>query len=320
MINMPVYKEVAGTILRIERASIHDGEGLRTVVFFKGCPLDCAWCSTPESKNIFLEKGYLAELCRACGRCIDLCPEKAIRFAGSLQQTLTDPVKCRKCLHCVNGCPASANKIYGSIISLTDVMQEISKDEIFYYHSGGGVTLSGGEPLSQAEFASELLKACKALGIHTAMESSLYCNDQALKTALPWLDLLYVDIKHMDPVKHSEWTGEDNRLILDNIRKSDRSVNPLTIVVRIPLVPGFNDSDQNLLATLQFCKGLNRLREIEILPYHRLGSDTYRHLGLEYQCSDLCPPSAERLSERVEFLDRQGSGLKVRAGSGFTSV
>jgi len=203
-------------------------------------------------------------------------------------------------------------------MTVSAVMDEVKKDEIFFYHSGGGITLSGGEPLSQSSFAAALLKESKKLGINTTIESCLHGHYNSMEKLLPWLDTIYVDIKQMDGIIHREWTGQDNQLILDNLVKIDRSDSSPTIIVRVPLVPGFNDGDENLLATLQFCKGLNNLKGIEVLPYHRLGIDTYRYLDQNYsQCSDIAPPSAERLSERIAFLKKQNSGIAIFSGSGF---
>ncbi len=309
---------LTGNILRIERASIHDGSGLRTVVFFKGCPLNCSWCSTPESKHFEYEKGFAEELCLACGRCIDACPDHAIKINHDDNKAVTDRTLCSKCLSCADVCPSHAVKPYGIRMTVSVVMDEVKKDEIFFYHSGGGITLSGGEPISQSSFAAALLEESKKLGINTTIESCLYGNYSSIEKLLPWLDTIYVDIKQMDGVIHSKWTGQDNDLILDNLVKIDRSDSAPTIIVRIPLVPGFNDSDKNLLATLQFCKGLNHLKGLEILPYHRLGIDTYRHLDLNYsQCSDIAPPSPQRLSERIAFLKKQNSGIAILSGSGF---
>lgn len=309
----------AGSVLRIERSSIHDGQGLRTVIFFKGCSLDCAWCSTPESKEIAFEKGYAGELCAACGKCVEACPQNAVQLTPDCSKVSTDAAVCIKCFCCAEVCPSRAVKRYGSILSVSEVMRQVSRDEIFYYHSGGGVTLSGGEPLNQAEFAARILQECRLLGINTAMESSFYCDYESVEKILPWLDTLYVDIKHMDSHEHRSGTGSDNSLILDNIRRADQSRFPLTVVVRIPLIPGFNDGDRNLLETLQFCKGLEKLREIELLPYHRLGSETYAYLGRDYSCRELIPQSEEQLLERVSFLRRQKSGIKISAGSGFSA-
>lgn len=310
-------KSVAGIILRIERSSIHDGRGLRTVVFLKGCPLDCPWCSTPESKDFFFEKGYDPNLCTACGRCIDICPEDAIRFTEDNRHVHTDTEKCKKCFRCFEVCPNHALKKYGMSLTVSEVMEEISKDEIFFFHSGGGVTLSGGEPLCQAEFSAEVLKECKRLGIHTAMESCFSIENENIRKVLPYLDTLLVDIKHIDGRRHEEWIGKNNALILENIRKTDQSRYPVEIIVRIPLIPGYNDSDENLLDTLHFCQDLNKLKEIELLPYHRLGKDTYRLLGKDYLCMDIVSPSSEMLRERADFMKEHSSDIDIKTGSGF---
>ncbi len=309
---------LTGNILRIERASIHDGSGLRTVVFFKGCPLNCSWCSTPESKHFEYEKGFAKELCLACGRCIEACPNDAISLSQDNRAVVTDRNLCDNCFSCADVCPSHAVKPYGTRMTVSAVMDEVRKDEIFFYHSGGGVTLSGGEPISQSSFAAALLEESKKLGINTTVESCLYGHFNSVEKLLPWLDTIYVDIKQMDGVIHREWTGQDNQLILDNLVEIDRSDSSPTIIVRVPLVPGFNDGDENLLATLQYCKGLSNLKSLEILPYHRLGIDTYRYLEQNYsQCSDIAPPTVERLSERIAFLKKQNSGLAIFSGSGF---
>jgi pyruvate formate lyase activating enzyme len=310
-------KTLSGSVLRIERSSIHDGQGLRTVIFLKGCPLDCPWCSTPESKEFSFEKGYDAHLCTACGRCINTCPQRAIHFSENKKSIQTDASKCIKCFQCFDVCPNNAVKKYGMSLTAAQVMEEISKDEIFFYHSGGGVTLSGGEPLCQADFSAEVLKECKRLGIHTAVESSFHVDYANIKIILPYLDALLVDIKHMDSQRHEDWTGKDNALILENIRKTDRSRYPLEIIVRIPLLPGYNDSDENLLATLNFCQSLNKLKEIELLPYHRLGKDTYRLLGKNYLCMDIIPPDSKTLSERTAFMREYSADINIKTGSGF---
>ncbi len=314
---MPAENSMSGSVLRVERSSIHDGQGLRTVIFFKGCPLDCPWCSTPESKVFSFEKGYDANLCTACGRCVSTCPEGAIGFSEDKQSIQTDADKCIHCFRCFEVCPNNAVKKYGTTLTVPELMKEISKDEIFYFHSGGGVTLSGGEPLCQPEIAARLLKECKQLGIHTAVESSFYVEYENIKKILPHLDTLLVDIKHMDSQRHEEWIGKDNALILENIRKADKSRYPMEIIVRIPLIPGYNDSDENLLDTLNFCQNLNKLKEIELLPYHRLGKDTYRLLGKDYLCMDIVPPGSEQLRDRAAFLQKHSSDINIKTGSGF---
>ncbi len=312
-------KAAAGSVLRIERSSIHDGQGLRTVLFLKGCPLNCSWCSTPESKQPLPERGYDPEQCTTCLKCIDSCPEGALRLSEQHSKVLINPAKCKRCFKCLEVCPSGAVKKYGYTLSMQEVIEEISKDEIFYFHSGGGITLSGGEPLAQADFAAEVLKESKMLGIHTAMESSMYGSFEQLDKILPWLDILFADIKHMDSQKHEKWTGEGNSQILDNLRKTDQSRHPLSIIVRIPLIPGFNDSDQNLQETVDFCSELSKLKAIELLPYHRLGIDTYRILGRSCPCRSIEPQNVEQLLERAEFMKRLNSSITINTGSGFTA-
>lgn len=309
---------VKGNLLRIERSSIHDGQGLRTVIFLKGCSLVCPWCSTPESQHFQVEKGYDKMRCTVCFKCMLSCPADAIKVSDDGLGVETDRGKCRLCFRCAEVCPVNAVKKYGYITTVARVLEEISKDEVFYYHSGGGVTLSGGEPLCQPEFCSQLLQECKKIGIHTAMESCLQVSYDKLEASLPWLDHLYADLKHMDDTAHRLAIGEGNSLILDNILKADQSEHNFGVTVRIPLIPGFNDSETNLLAVIDFCSPLKKVRAIELLPYHRMGSDTYRLLGLDYACSNVIPPTIDKMQELADLMTSRGSGIPVGVGSGLT--
>jgi pyruvate formate lyase activating enzyme len=314
-----------GSVLRVERSSIHDGYGLRTVVFLKGCPLHCRWCSTPESQSPAPEKGYVFDLCAACGKCVNVCPNGALSFShhadiAAKQVVITDKNKCSHCFKCAEVCLHGAVKKYGFHLSVAELLQEINRDEIFYYHSGGGVTISGGEPLSQPKFTEAILRECKKIGIHTAIESSFHLDYENIEASLPFLDLLYVDIKHMDENRHMDWVGEGNRKILENIKLVDQSTYPLEIIIRVPLIPGYNDSDQNLGDTANFCAGLKKLKAIELLPYHRLGSDTYGHLGIVYQGRDLVAPTREHLLERAAMMQRKHPQITVLVGSGFNEA
>jgi len=307
-----VQSAPVGSVLRIERTSIHDGQGLRTVLFLKGCPLRCRWCSTPESQRSTPQKGYARDRCVGCGRCVHSCPAGALSLSEDGLKVVTDFLKCRNCFVCVGKCLQNAHKKYGSLLSVGEVVREIVKDEIFFFHSGGGLTISGGEPLSQPDFVAEVLRECRELGINTALETSFYASYESIEKVLPWLNLLYVDLKHLDQERHKQWVGADNGLILENIRKVDQTNESLEIIVRIPLIPGVNDSDDNLSATAEFCKSLKKLREIELLPYHRLGLETYRNLDRDYLLPELVPPSPEWLTERAGFLARQNPGVPIR--------
>lgn len=252
---------ISGKVLRIEKTSIHDGEGLRTVVFLKGCPLRCKWCSTPEAQNFQAEYGY------------------------------------------------------GKDMTVSEVVNEVSKDEIFFFHSGGGVTISGGEVLVQTDFAAEILKECRLRGIHTAIETGFYSEYKRIKSLMPYLSAVYVDIKHMDDKAHRKWTGVSNAKILENIRRLDKSEYAAELHIRMPVIPGINDDTQNLGALAKFCRGLGRLSDIELLPYHRLGVGTYKKLGRDYPLTDLKPPSTENLYRCAKFLASRSGRLKVIAGT-----
>lgn len=309
--------EEKGMVLRIERTSIHDGDGLRTVVFMKGCPLRCWWCSTPESQHIEVEKGYLDNRCIGCSICIESCPQGALSLSLE-KKVVIDKVKCNMCFTCFKKCPYNAYKKYGNLMSVDELVHEIAKDEIFYFHSGGGVTFSGGDPLNQFKFVAETMKKCKRSGIHTAIESSLFAPYENIEEILPWLDVLYVDIKHMGKEEHKRYTGVDNNIILENILKIDCSTYPVNIYVRIPLTPSVNDTKENLLNTIEFCSNLKKLKEIELLPYHRLGIETYKNLGIEYKLSNISSPTPERMLELVDFMSANSQGIRVRTGGGFT--
>ena len=318
-INNSQAKSISGNVLRIERSSIHDGGGLRTVLFLKGCPLNCPWCSTPESKYPGEERGYSSNLCIACERCITVCPSEALSIDTKNKKVDYDKTKCGLCFRCIDVCLISAIKKYGCRMTVQQVMDEISKDEIFYYHSGGGITISGGEPLAQPNFTAAILSECRKAGINTAIESSFYAKTQDIELILPLLNDLYIDIKHMDDTLHESWIGEGNTIILDNLLKTESSPHPVNIVIRIPLIRGFNDDRHNLMETLNFAEKLSKVKLIELLPYHRLGSETYGHLGLNYTCSELTTHSIKELEELSAFMTSKSKTVSITAGSGFNA-
>lgn len=306
-----------GVVLRIERSSIHDGAGLRTVVFLKGCPLSCLWCSTPESLNILPERGHFQERCQYCGKCVEACPQNALILQND--KVLQDSELCRGCFACARVCPNEAVQGYGTILSAEDVVAEISRDEVFFFHSGGGVTLSGGECLLQVDFVSAILTECRLRGINTAMETSLHVPWSNVERILPLLDTIFVDLKHADPGMHEKYTGASNDLLLANLASLDASDFSGSLHLRIPLVPGINDNDANLRNMLGIASGLSKLREIEILPYHRLGMATYEWLQCDYKLAGLRSPTPEHIEERVDFMRNQNLvNVPIRVGGGFT--
>lgn len=302
---------LAGTVLRFERTSMYDGKGLRTVVYLKGCPLRCEWCSTPESINPEPEVGYDITACSECRACIEVCPEDALKPLQKGEGVLLRSERCTACFRCVEKCPTGALKAYGRKMNVEEVLGEIEKDEVFFFHSNGGVTLSGGEPLQQADFSREILKGCRQRGIDTAMETSSFAPWSRYEEVLPFLVTVYTDIKCFDRTRHKELTGVSNERILENIKKIDVSEHEVDLVIRVPLVPGRNDSDENLKQTLDFCSGLKKIQRLELLPYHRFGVETYGFLGIPYKLHGLESADIFWAEEKAQALRDRGTGLTV---------
>ena len=261
-----------GLIFDMERFSTADGPGIRTVVFFKGCNLRCYWCHNPESIRSYPELELDPTECIGCGGCVDVCPSGATASGRGLDRTL-----CTRCFSCTQVCPSGARKVIGTHRSLESCMKEIREDMAFYSRSGGGVTLSGGEVLLQADFAAALLKQCRQEGISTAMESNLCFPAETVNKVAPWLDLCMADIKHMDPASHKEATGQGNEKVLANLKLLDELGIPT--IVRTPIIPGFNDSEVNIRATAEFLRNLQNLRYYELLSYNPMGNDKRKRLG-----------------------------------------
>lgn len=294
--------DTIGTILRIEKISPHDGQGLRTVIFFKGCPMQCAWCSTPESQLMPPQLFYKKSKCRLCGRCIEACLQGALTLADNRQQILRDQKRCINCFACVAACHFQAVGIYGQTMTVAEVMKHIRKDEMFYYYSDGGVTLSGGDILCQAGFAQKILRACQRECINTSAELAMYGSYDDIAMVLEYLDSYHVDIKLMNDRKHKEWTGVSNTVILDNILHSSEQYPKKPLYVRVPLIPGINDSKENIEATVAFCTKLKNCQSLEFLPYHSLGSSTYEYIGRPYRCKDIPSMTFEEAYNRVADL------------------
>jgi len=300
-----------GTIANIERFAIHDGPGIRTVVFLKGCPLRCTWCSTPESQDMSLEIGYFGDKCIKCAKCMEVCPVKAVTISDN-GEILTDRLLCNNCGKCVEVCPTAARSTIGNEVTAGQVLEEIEKDAVFYWNSGGGVTLSGGEPAMQPKFSLEVLKACKERGIHTAMETCGYVKWAVLDEVLKYLDLVYIDIKHMLPLEHEKLTGKKNKLILENCSKITTSYPDVQLILRMPVVPGCNDSDENVVNTAEFARQLKGLLRLELLPYHKFGVHMYETLLRNYPLVGVEPPSEARMRDLVELA--KSCGIRVQIG------
>ncbi|MFX0136449.1 MAG: glycyl-radical enzyme activating protein [Candidatus Hodarchaeota archaeon] len=299
--------ETTGTIFNIQRYSIHDGPGIRTLVFFKGCPLRCLWCSNPESQTSHPEILFSSSKCIGCGKCSEVCPEDAIIKSTDKRINRN---KCNLCLKCIETCYAEALEVAGKKMTVEEVVKEVEKDRPFYEKSGGGITVSGGEPLMQPKFLKELLKECKNRGINTAIETCGHVKWTTFNEILEYIDLILFDLKHMDSNSHEELTGKNNDIIMDNIKKISELKKP--IIIRFPLIPGCNDSIENIKRTGEFVKMLEGVDEINIIPFHRLGESKYEKLDREWTMHEVKPPEKDRLEEIKKILESYG--LKVKIG------
>lgn len=270
-----------GLIFDIQRYSIHDGPGIRTLIFMKGCPLRCLWCSNPESQLQKQEMMFNAVKCIGCGKCIEVCPTGA---AGEKNPAKAKKI-CRNCGRCGEVCPSTARQMVGKYMTVAEVMEEIERDVRFYRRSGGGITVTGGEPLMQPEYVQALLKECNAKDIDTAIETCGYSDEESLEKVIPYVDLALYDIKHMDEEKHKEFTGDGNAKILKNARLIVEKHKSMKI--RIPVVPGYNDSDENIENIAKFACTLNNVDEINLIPYHSFGESKYNSLGKHYKLEGL---------------------------------
>jgi pyruvate formate lyase activating enzyme len=299
---------VRGIVFDIMRFSTHDGPGIRTTVFLKGCPLSCAWCHNPESQSARPEVLLRPTLCIACLGCVEACPHGAIRAGDA--GPLTDRSRCSVCGACVSACPAEARAIAGKEMTAAEVLAQIEKDSPFYEESGGGVTFSGGDPLAQGGFLQTLLEGCRRREIHTAVETAGYAPWSTFERIRPYTDLFLFDLKLADPLQHRKFTGVDNAPILANLRRL--AAEGSRLVVRIPLIPGVNDGEAELQAMGTIVAGLPGFVRVDLLPYHRAGAEKYRRLGREYTLNGLEAPSEAQVAAAAQTL-RQ-CGLDVHVG------
>ncbi|MBN1558812.1 glycyl-radical enzyme activating protein [candidate division KSB1 bacterium] len=290
---------MTGTIFNIQRFSVNDGPGIRTTVFLKGCPLSCVWCHNPESQSGQPELMLLENRCIRCGACTAHCPQHAIELTD---RVVTDRTLCRCCGACLEFCPAAARDIVGRSITVEAVLQEIERDRPFYQQSGGGVTLSGGEPLVQAEFAIRLLQECQERGIHTTLDTCGYAEWKIIDKIRPFVDLFLYDVKIMDDIRHINAVGASNRLILQNLTRLAHLQQ--NIIVRVPIIPGYTDDCENLASICSFIRGLPYAVSMDILPYHPIAAEKYHRLGRKYTLRDSLTVDDEKMMHIKSFIEQ----------------
>ena len=286
-----------GLVFNIQRYSLHDGPGIRTTVFLKGCPLACWWCHNPEGMSPDPEVVVAEGRCTACGRCREACPEKnAGKWWDSHHSahptvcagTPAAPPTCVRCGACVEACPTQARQLLGRRMTVDEVVAEIEKDQLFYDDSGGGVTFSGGEPFAQTPFLLELLEACRRREIHTAVDTTGYVGQDALLAAARWTNLFLYDIKVLDDARHRRYTGVSNATILDNLQVLGRTHG--NVWVRVPIVPGINDAPGDLEATVRFAAAVPGVKQVNLLVYHHTGAYKFARLGKPYLAESVRAP------------------------------
>lgn len=297
------------TVFDIKRFAVHDGPGIRTTLFFKGCPLNCLWCHNPEGIASEKQLWYFPNQCLKCGDCVAVCPDQAL----SLHEDgiHIDRDRCTSCGKCTEVCPTGALHFLGRTMDLDEVEEELLKDLAFYEESCGGITLSGGEPLNRIEEARQILERMKQRGIHTAVESSLFVSSASLKKILPLVDYFLADIKLIDNDEHLRYTGVPNSVILDNIRllaDSDREV-----LIRIPMIPGFTDHRANLEGIAGFLNTLGRSFPVELMNFNPLARDKFRILGRPYEPAGVDQPYSREEMDRFRDILRQ-KGIEVKDG------
>ncbi|MBN2397686.1 MAG: glycyl-radical enzyme activating protein [Deltaproteobacteria bacterium] len=295
-----------GLVFNIQRFSVHDGPGIRTTVFMKGCPLNCSWCSNPESQAFGPQLMVRDIMCRGCGACAAVCPQGTIRISAKGVREI-DWERCDQCLVCVDACVYGALHRCGEYREVREVLEEVLRDRPFYRNSGGGVTVSGGEPLSQSEFVVRLLKACREEGLHTAIDTTGHAPWPKIREAVSCADLILWDVKHLDPGEHERTTGVDNRLILENL---ERAAGLTRIWLRVPLIAGFNDSVEHIGSVAALARKIGA-EKVSLLSYHEGGRSKSRQIGVRYQFPDAQAPAEKQVDLLRGIIEKEGLQVGV---------
>ncbi len=296
-----------GIVFNVMRYCVHDGPGIRTTVFLKGCPLRCSWCHNPEGQRSEIQYSFREDRCIRCGNCFDACPNEAVEKQGERYVPMRE--KCESCGTCIATCYAEAREQVGTEMTVDEVVDEILKDRSFYERSGGGVTFSGGEPLLHPDFLLALLRRCQALHIHTAVETSGFCTEETLRSVMPFVDQFLYDLKIMDTEAHRRFTGVGNERILSNLELLCRSGRQT--IVRIPVIPGVNDHPANIQAIIGYLRDRTTVSAVHLLPYHNFGRDKAHRLGMDAEAFGIPSLKEEKLHPILVEFQRGGFSVAI---------
>lgn len=312
MTHLFMYNDISsdrGLVFNIQRFSIHDGPGIRTTVFLKGCPMHCSWCSNPESIASSPEVVFRDSKCIRCGRCVAACGEQAIVMVDNTRTIRRE--RCNNCAQCALACPARAIELVGQYLAVEAIMETVMRDMGYYRRTGGGLTVSGGEPLAQWRFARALLQEAKRRGLHTALDTTGHADWAAFSDVVGFADLVLYDVKHVDSELHSSATGVTNDRILENLSRT-LAHSDAEVWIRIPVVPGFNDSDEAIDRICRFVAGLPRPpAKVSLLPFHNLATGKYRALGRAYNWQDVQPPGTRQMTLFKRLVESHGFSVGI---------
>ncbi|WP_288478811.1 glycyl-radical enzyme activating protein [uncultured Clostridium sp.] len=302
---------IKGRVFNIQKFSVNDGPGIRTIVFLKGCPLRCKWCSNPESQNKKFQLMYNNQNCIECYKCVQTCGKYAIEKNNSGKKLKINRNICDDCGKCVEKCYSEALVMSGKNMTVEEVIKEVKKDSAQFRRSKGGLTISGGEPLMQEEFTKQLLIEAKRNGINTAIETTGYGNEKFIEEITPLIDVILLDIKNLNSEKHKEFTGVDNKIILENTKRISELAKEL--IIRVPVIQGFNADKKSIREIAKFVGSLETIDEIHLLPYHKMGVNKYECLGRDYELLDLEKPSEKLMDDLREEVLKEGLMCNIGA-------